>query len=176
MNPLIPNSAVQLRYESPLYEPIYDEDDNVIDEECVNVGTDILATFIEPVMEDRIPRYYRLRYTNNAKDHKRRWSQWVLNTLGTGQPYFVRVSKIGRRVLFTYDPKLESKHIRKVQHIEKIRRIQEREESQLRSSIAAESGGTWYQLDEEQREDPHDPDYYQAIEQALERMSQEYGE
>jgi wyosine [tRNA(Phe)-imidazoG37] synthetase (radical SAM superfamily) len=74
-------------------------------------------------------------------------------------------------VLFTYDPKLESKHIRKIQHIEKIKRIQEREESQLRSSIAAESGGTWYQMEE-----PHDPDYYQEIEQALERMSQEYGE
>lgn len=110
MNPLIPTDAIQLRYDSPRYEPYYDDDGNIVDEECVEYGTDIVETFIEPVLSDGIPRYYRLRYSNNAKDHKKRWSRWVRNSLGTSNPYFVRVSKVGRRVLFTYDPKLSVEH------------------------------------------------------------------
>ena len=41
MNPLL-KGAEQIRYYSPIYEPIYDEEDNVIEEECVRNGTNIL--------------------------------------------------------------------------------------------------------------------------------------
>jgi len=61
MNPLIPTNAIQMRYISPVFEPIYDEEDNAVDEECVRRGTDILYEFITPTSKDRIPRYYRLR-------------------------------------------------------------------------------------------------------------------
>ena len=35
MNPLIPTNAIQTRYISPVFEPIYDENENVVEEECV---------------------------------------------------------------------------------------------------------------------------------------------
>ena len=142
MNPLIPTNAIQLRYDSPRYEPYYDDDGNVVDEECVEYGTDIVKTFIEPVLSDGIPRYYRLRYSNNAKDHKKRWSRWVHNSLGTSNPYFVRVSKVGRRVLFTYDPKLSVEH-EKIQKKNQwtLKKVQEVERSSAASPLqeAAES-------------------------------------
>ena len=121
MNPLIPTDAIQLRYYSPIYEPIYDEDDNVIDEECVRSGSDVYEDFIKPTHDDGIPRYYRLRYSRNAKDHKRRWEQWINNKLGTSDPIFVRVCKIGRRVLFKYDPKLVAKHEKKLKTFQFLR-------------------------------------------------------
>ena len=142
MNPLIPTNAIQLRYDSPRYEPYYDDDGNVVDEECVEYGTDIVETFIEPTLSDGIPRYYRLRYSNNAKDHKKRWSRWVRNSLGTSNPYFVRVSKVGRRVLFTYDPKLSVEH-EKIQKKNQwtLKKVQEIERSPAASPLqeAAES-------------------------------------
>ena len=137
MNPLIPTNAIQLRYDSPRYEPYYDDDGNVVDEECVEYGTDIVETFIEPVLSDGIPRYYRLRYSNNAKDHKKRWSRWVRNSLGTSNPYFVRVSKVGRRVLFTYDPKLSVEHEKiKKKNQWTLKKVQEIERSSAASPAA----------------------------------------
>ena len=120
MNPLIPTNALQLRYISPIFEPIHDEEDNVIDEECVREGTDVMFDFIKPINRDKIPRYYHLRYRENAKDHKKRWERWLENNLIHGStPYFIKVRKIGRRVLFEYDSTLiekREKKLRAIQH------------------------------------------------------------
>ena len=120
MNPLIPINAIQIRYTSPIYEPIYDEEDNQVDDECVREGTNVLHACIVAVNKDKLPRYYRLRYRENAKDHKRRWERWLEENLIDGRtPYFIRVKKIGRRVLFEYDPTLiekREKKLRAIQH------------------------------------------------------------
>ena len=120
MNPLIPINAIQMRYISPIYEPIYDEEDNQVDSECVSDGTDVLYECIVPTNNDKLPRYYRLRYRENAKEHKRRWEHWLENNLINGRvPYFVKVKKIGRRVMFEYDSTLiekREKKLRAIQH------------------------------------------------------------
>ena len=126
MNPLIPTNAIQIRYISPIFEPIYDEEDNQVDEACVRNGTDVLHECIVPTNKDKLPRYYRLRYRENAKDHKRRWERWLeenliesIGSIGGRVPYFVKVKKIGRRVLFEYDSTLIEKREKKrkaIQH------------------------------------------------------------
>jgi len=120
MNPLIPINAIQMRYISPIYEPVFDEEENQVDEECVRDGTDVLYECIVPTNNDKLPRYYRLRYRDNAKDHKRRWENWLEeNLIGGRVPYFVKVKKIGRRVLFEYDSTLiekREKKLRAIQH------------------------------------------------------------
>ena len=117
MNPLL-KGAEQLRYYSPIYEPIYDEEGNVVDEEIVRNGTDILNTFIRPVHADGKPRYYRLRYPVHAKEHKRRWDTWLKNQLANSNPYRVKVSKIGRRVLFEVDPNFQAKRDKALRRIQ----------------------------------------------------------
>tara|TARA_R110002124_G_scaffold169935_2_gene337507 strand:+ start:171 stop:620 length:450 start_codon:yes stop_codon:yes gene_type:complete len=120
MNPLL-KGAEQIRYYSPIYEPIYDEEDNVIEEECVRNGTNILETFIKPVHNDGKPRYYRLRYPVHAKEHKRRWVQWVDNQLGNVEAFNVKVTKIGRRVLFSSDPNFQAKREKRLRRIQAAR-------------------------------------------------------
>ena len=117
MNPLL-KGAEQLRYYSPIYEPIYDEEDNVVDEEMTRRGTDIISTFIQPVHADGKPRYYRLRYPVHAKEHKRRWDTWLKNQLANSNPYRVKVSKIGRRVLFEVDPNFQTKRDKVLRRIQ----------------------------------------------------------
>ena len=117
MNPLL-KGAEQIRYQSPRYESIYDEDDNVIDEECVEYGTDVINTFINPVHNDGKPRYYRLRYPVHAKEHKHRWERWLKDQLVDAEPYRVKVSKVGRRVLFSIDPNFDIKREKALRRIE----------------------------------------------------------
>ena len=127
MNPLIPINAIQIRYISPIFEPIYDEEDNQVDDECVRDGTNVLHECIVATNKDKLPRYYRLRYRENAKDHKRRWERWLEENLIDGTtPYFVRVKKIGRRVLFESDPTLIEKREKK------LRAIQHKKETQAK--------------------------------------------
>ena len=127
MNPLIPINAIQIRYTSPIYEPIYDEEDNQVDDECVREGTNVLYECIVPTNKDKLPRYYRLRYRENAKDHKRRWESWLEeNLIGGRVPYFVKVKKIGRRVLFEYDSTLIEKREKKLRAIQHKKEMQSR--------------------------------------------------
>ena len=127
MNPLIPINAIQIRYISPIFEPIYDEEDNQVDDECVRDGTNVLHECIVAVNKDKLPRYYRLRYRGNAKDHKKRWERWLEDNLIAGlTPYFVKVKKIGRRVLFEFDETLIEKREKK------LRAIQHKKEMQAR--------------------------------------------
>ena len=136
MNPLIPINAIQMRYISPIYEPIYDEEENQVDEECVRNGTDVLHECIVPTNNDKLPRYYRLRYRDNAKDHKRRWEHWLEENLITGRvPYFVKVRKIGRRVLFEYDSTLVEKREKKLRAIQHKKEMQARK---LARQVAAQ--------------------------------------
>ena len=135
MNPLIPINAIQMRYISPIFEPIYDEEDNQIDEECVRDGTNVLRECIVPTNKDKLPRYYRLRYRENAKDHKRRWEGWLEDNLINGRtPYFVKVRKIGRRVLFEYDSTLIEKREKKRRAIQHKKEMQARK---LATELAA---------------------------------------
>ena len=127
MNPLIPINAIQIRYVSPIFEPVYDDEDNQMGEDCVRDGTDVLDECIVAVSKDKLPRYYRLRYRDNAKDHKRRWEHWLEENLINGRvPYFIKVRKIGRRVLFEYDSTLIEKREKK------LRAIQHKKEMQAR--------------------------------------------
>jgi len=136
MNPLIPINAIQMRYVSPIIEPIYDEEENQVDEECVRNGTDVLHECIVPTNNDKLPRYYRLRYRDNAKDHKRRWEHWLEENLITGRvPYFVKVRKIGRRVLFEYDSTLVEKREKKLRAIQHKKEMQARK---LARQVAAQ--------------------------------------
>ena len=125
MNPLIPTNAIQMRYTSPIFEPIFDEEDNQVDEECVRDGTNVLRECIVAVNKDKLPRYYRLRYRENAKEHKQRWERWLEENLIHGRtPYFVKVKKIGRRVLFEFDETLiekREKKLRAIQHKEDMK-------------------------------------------------------
>jgi len=139
MNPLIPINAIQMRYISPIYEPIYDEEDNVIDEECVTDGTNVLHECIWTVNKDKLPRYYRLRYRENAKDHKRRWERWLEENLINGRtPYFVKVKKIGRRVLFEYDPTLIEKREKKLRAIQHKKEMRARNQLDLKRKLATQ--------------------------------------
>ena len=181
MNPLIPTNAIQIRYESPQYEPYYDEDGNIIDEDCVDPGTDVWQEFVRPVHDDGIPRYYRLRYRGNAKDHKHRMKRQIHNSLTSDDYCCVKVSLIGRRVLFTYDPKLSlerDKLLKRQEFLAKKRkRIQEQRAAQLDAAL---SNITW-EIESEEAFD-HQPDinyedYYddmeqQHVEQEEERLRQ----
>ena len=141
MNPLI-KGAEQIRYQSPQYEPIYDEDDNVIDEECIRSGTDVIDTFIRPVNADGKPRYYRLRYPVHAKEHKRRWERWLNQQLVDAEPYRVKVSKVGRRVLFSIDPNFIAKRDKARRRLEASRRRASRIVAEL-PQAAGDENNTW---------------------------------
>jgi len=141
MNPLI-KGAEQIRYQSPLYDPVYDEDDNVIDEECIRSGTDVVNTFIRPVNADGKPRYYRLRYPVHAKEHKRRWERWLNDQLVDAEPYRVKVSKIGRRVLFSIDPNFIAKRDKARRRVEAQRRRASRITAEL-PQAAGDENNTW---------------------------------
>jgi len=140
MNPLL-KGAEQIRYQSPLYEPLYDDEDNVYDEECIRSGTDVINTFIRPVHFDGKPRYYRLRYPVHAKEHKHRWERWLKDQLVDAEPYRVKVSKVGRRVLFSIDPNFAIKREKA------LRRLESNKNRMIRAAMsgpsAAEEPFTW---------------------------------
>ena len=158
MNPLI-KGAEQIRYQSPLYDPIYD-DDNVIDEECIRSGTDVVNTFIRPVNADGKPRYYRLRYPVHAKEHKRRWEQWLNQQLVDAEPYRVKVSKVGRRVLFSIDPNFAMKRDKARRRIEAQRRRASRIVAEL-PQAAGNEDNTWetFELELERQRQEERNDY-----------------
>jgi hypothetical protein len=176
MNPLI-KGAEQIRYQSPLYDPIYDDDDNVIDEECIRSGTDVVNTFIRPVNADGKPRYYRLRYPVHAKEHKRRWERWLNDQLVDAEPYRVKVSKIGRRVLFSIDPNFAIKREKA------LRRLESNKNRMIRAAMtqpsAAEEPFTWDVFEEMERQveetynDERQNEYTDAFNLELERERQE---
>ena len=144
MNPLIPTNAIQIRYESPQYEPYYDEDGNIIDEDCVDPGTDVWQEFVRPVHDDGIPRYYRLRYRGNAKDHKHRMKRQIHNSLTSDDYCCVKVSVIGRRVLFTYDPKLSLERDKLLKRQEFLAKKRKRiQEQQAAAQAAGPAEDTW---------------------------------
>ncbi len=168
MNPLI-KGAEQIRYQSPLYEPVYDEDDNVIDEECVRSGTDVIDTFIIPVHNDGKPRYYRLRYPVHAKEHKRRWDNWLNQQLVDAEPYRVKVSKVGRRVLFSIDPNFTIKREKA------LRRLESNKNRMIRAAMsgpsAAEASIAWEDMGFNEQENVIENDYLLEIERELQERN-----
>ena len=177
MNPLIPINSIQLRYISPIYEPLYYEEGDVYDEECIEPGTNVVEEFIQPVHTDGIPRYYRLRYRGNAKDHKKRWNKWIESRLMSATHYFVKVTIIGRRVMFMYNPKLsvqrdklfKRQEFLKKQHdriVELKKKIQGQEAA---SPAAVPSSNTWEENPNEETFEKHFgitlDDYYDDMEE-----------
>ena len=170
MNPLIPINAIQMRYISPIYEPVFDEEDNQVDEECVRDGTDVLYECIVPTNKDKLPRYYRLRYRENAKDHKRRWERWLEENLIDGRtPYFIRVKKIGRRVLFEYDLTLIEKREKKLRAIQHKKDMKARK---LARQVAASPVGpqeeeSWDEILIIEEDDPRNELNYRALDRLV---------
>ena len=170
MNPLIPINAIQIRYTSPIYEPIYDEEDNQVDDECVREGTNVLMSCIIAVNKDKLPRYYRLRYRENAKDHKRRWERWLEENLIDGRtPYFIRVKKIGRRVLFEYDLTLIEKREKKLRAIQHKKDMKARK---LARQVAASPVGpqeeeSWDEILIIEEDDPRNELNYRALDRLV---------
>jgi len=168
MNPLL-KGAEQIRYQSPLYDPIYDDDDNVIDEECIRSGTDVINTFIKPVNADGKPRYYRLRYPVHAKEHKHRWERWLKDQLVDAEPYRVKVSKVGRRVLFSIDPNFTIKREKA------LRRLESNKNRMIRAAMArpraAEASIAWEDMGFNEQENVIENDYLLEIERELQERN-----
>jgi hypothetical protein len=102
----------------------------------------VVNTFIRPVNADGKPRYYRLRYPVHAKEHKRRWERWLNDQLVDAEPYRVKVSKIGRRVLFSIDPNFAIKRDKARRRIEAQRRRASRIAAEL-PQAAGDEDNTW---------------------------------
>ena len=102
----------------------------------------MVNTFIRPVNADGKPRYYRLRYPVHAKEHKRRWERWLNDQLVDAEPYRVKVSKIGRRVLFSIDPNFIAKRDKARRRVEAQRRRASRIAAEL-PQAAGDEDNTW---------------------------------
>ena len=172
MNPLL-KGAEQIRYQSPLYEPLYDDEDNVYDEECVRGGTDVLNTFIRPVHFDGKPRYYRLRYPVHAKEHKRKWERWLNDQLVDAEPYQVKVSKVGRRVLFSIDRNFSIKREKALRRLESNKNRMTR--AAMSGPSAADEPFTWdvFEDMERQVEETYNAQRQDEIHLHIERELQE---
>ena len=168
MNPLL-KGAEQIRYQSPLYEPLYDDEDNVYDEECVRSGTDVINTFIKPVNADGKPRYYRLRYPVHAKEHKHRWERWLKDQLVDAEPYRVKVSKVGRRVLFSIDPNFTIKREKA------LRRLESNKNRMIRAAMArpraAEASIAWEDMGFNEQENEIENNYLLEIEREIQERN-----
>ena len=100
----IPENAVYIRYIHPIIE--YDDEDStyiVNEDTCTDVWNDC----IQRVNETKIPVYYRRRTsefsTSDTQDHRYKVTNWNKWKKRFDDCTCVRVRKVGRRVLFTYD-------------------------------------------------------------------------
>ena len=107
----IPENARQVRYVHPQYERDENDDEYIWNEDEM---TDV-EHIIQTVSNDRVPVYYRRRLSDYAKEDTRKWNRYINNTNQIqkrmaeddddfgGDYLYVRVKKVGRRVLFVYD-------------------------------------------------------------------------
>ena len=107
----IPENARQVRYVHPQYERDEDGDEYIWNEDEM---TDV-EHIIQTVSNDRVPVYYRRRLSDYARDDTRKWNRYINQTNqiqkrmaeddddSGGDYLYVRVKKVGRRVLFVYD-------------------------------------------------------------------------
>ena len=107
----IPENARQVRYIHPQYERDENDDEYIWNEDEM---TDVEG-IIQTVSNDRIPVYYRRRLSDYAREDTRKWNRYINQTNSYqkrmaeddddfgGDYLYVRVKKVGRRVLFVYD-------------------------------------------------------------------------
>ena len=107
----IPENARQVRYVHPQYERDENDDEYIWNEDEM---TDV-EHIIQTVSNDRIPVYYRRRLSDYAREDTRKWNRYINQTNNHqkrmaeddddfgGDYLYVRVKKVGRRVLFVYD-------------------------------------------------------------------------
>jgi hypothetical protein len=107
----IPENARQVRYIHPQYERDENDDEYIWNEDEMTDVEHIIRT----VSNDRIPVYYRRRLSDYAREDTRKWNRYINQTNNHqkrmaeddddfgGDYLYVRVKKVGRRVLFVYD-------------------------------------------------------------------------
>ena len=107
----IPENARQVRYIHPQYERDENDDEYIWNEDEM---TDVEG-IIQTVSNDRIPVYYRRRLSDYAREDTRKWNRYINQNNSHqkriaeddddfgGDYLYVRVKKVGRRVLFVYD-------------------------------------------------------------------------
>ncbi len=107
----IPENARQVRYVHPQYERDENDDEYIWNEDEM---TDV-EHIIQTVSNDRVPVYYRRRLSDYAREDTRKWNRYINQTNQIqkrmadddddfgGDYLYVRVKKVGRRVLFVYD-------------------------------------------------------------------------
>ena len=107
----IPENARQVRYIHPQYERDENDDEYIWNEDEM---TDV-EHIIQTVSNDRVPVYYRRRLSDYAREDTRKWNRYINQTNQIqkrmaeddddfgGDYLYVRVKKVGRRVLFVYD-------------------------------------------------------------------------
>ena len=107
----IPDNAIQIRYVHPQYEQDEDGNEYIWNEDEMTDVSDLICQ----VNRTKQPVYYRRRYTGYARDDSRKWNAYVNNHNRSekhvadddddfgGDYLYVRVKKVGRRVLIVYD-------------------------------------------------------------------------
>jgi|15BtaG_2_1085339.scaffolds.fasta_scaffold23977_4 hypothetical protein len=114
---MLPQGATAVRYVASQYEGIYDDEDNHIEDECVNedVRTDVWFDIIHAVNKDKVCRYYRRRTRDLAARNVSDYTYQINNrnnsqdSLDSPNICNVRVKRLGRRVVFVYDTNFTAK-------------------------------------------------------------------
>ena len=101
----IPENARQIRYIHPQYERDEDDNEYIWNEDEMTDVCDLIYT----VNKHKTPIYFRRRHSNYAREDTRRWNQFINNHNARSKVnefsdyLYVRVKKVGRRVLIVYD-------------------------------------------------------------------------
>jgi hypothetical protein len=99
----IPDNALQVRYIHPYYDTDEDGYRYIANED---EATDVWQLIMD-VNRTSKPLYYRRRISEYARDDVRRWNRSIndanRNTSDFTDWYYVRVKKVGRRVLIVHD-------------------------------------------------------------------------
>tara|TARA_R100001594_G_scaffold137855_1_gene181143 strand:+ start:57 stop:608 length:552 start_codon:yes stop_codon:yes gene_type:complete len=115
---LLPKGARQIRYIHPHYDYQEDDEGNVVDEYCINedICTNVWYECVDKVHKTKRAVYYRRRTNDLAKDDVRRYGYDIAihnqnnETWGSEYCRYVRVRRLGRRVMFIYD----EQHMKKI--------------------------------------------------------------
>ena len=107
---LIPKGARQIRYIHPQYDYQEDDEGNVVDEYCLNEDTctEVWNDCVWKVHRYKTPLYYRRRNNELAREDSRKYSYAIQGHNNRQDDWseacrFVRIRRLGRRVIFIHD-------------------------------------------------------------------------
>ena len=107
---LLPKGARQIRYIHPQYDYQEDDEGNVVDEYCINEDTctEVWNDCVWKVHRYKTPIYYRRRNNGLAREDSRKYSYDIQRHNNREDTWnevcmFVRVRRLGRRVIFIHD-------------------------------------------------------------------------